>query len=78
MVQVIKDGNGVNSGVYIPMSDWNELVRKHDDLKALVNIEQDDRKKVKLSDLIGKLSDKTAADMLKYVEASRNEWEDHQ
>ncbi len=73
-LQVIQDGQGKNTGVFVPMSDWDLIVKKHEDLKVLVNTEP--TPKVKLSDLAGKLSSETAEALQKYVAESRNEWEE--
>ena len=75
-LQLIKDGNGKNTGVFIPMSDWDIITQTHEDLKGLVSIEPVPKKK--LSELAGTLSKETAEVMLKYVEESRNEWEQRQ
>lgn len=60
-LQVIQDGYGNNTGVFVPINDWNEIVQKHHDLKILVNIEP--AIKPKLSDLAGKLSHETTIEM---------------
>ncbi len=73
-LQVIQDGQGKAAGVFVPMNDWNTIVLKHEDLKALVKL--DDSPKTKLSELAGKLSGETAEAMNTYVEAGRNEWEE--
>jgi hypothetical protein len=73
-VQVLQDGHGQNTGVFIPMNDWQAIVQKHEDLKALVNIEPEPKKK--LSALAGKLSHETAEAMQKQVSQSRDEWEE--
>ncbi|HUM53371.1 MAG TPA: hypothetical protein PK431_16225 [Chitinophagales bacterium] len=72
-LQIIQDGQGQNTGVFVPISDWNMIIQKHQDLKALVNI--DPLPKKKLSELAGKLSHETAEAMQKQVSESRNEWE---
>lgn len=74
-LQVIQDGYGKNTGVFVPISDWNILVQKHEDLKDLVDLEPLPKKK--LSELAGKLSQETAEAMIKSISESRNEWEDH-
>jgi hypothetical protein len=71
-LQIIQDGHGQNTGVFVPMDDWNTIVQKHEDLKALVNIEPTPKRK--LSELAGKLSHETAEAMQKYTAESRNEW----
>lgn len=73
-LQVIQDGFGQNTGIFVPINDWNTIIQKHEDLKALVNIEPVAKKK--LSELAGKLSQETAQAMQKYVAESRNEWEE--
>lgn len=73
-VQVLQDGHGQNTGVFIPMNDWLAIVQKHEDLKALVHIEPEP--KMKLSVLAGKLSRETAEAMQKQVSQSRDEWEE--
>ena len=73
-LQVIQDGYGKNTGVFIPMNDWIVIVQKYEDLKTLVNIEPVAKKK--LSELAGTLSHETAEAMQKYVVESRNEWEE--
>lgn len=73
-LQVIKDGYGNNTGIFVPITDWEAITQKHQDLKDLVNIEPAAKKK--LSQLAGSLSKETADAMLKDVEESRNEWEE--
>jgi hypothetical protein len=72
-LQIIKDGYGNNTGVFVPIKDWDTITQKHQDLKELIVLEPLP-KKIKLSELIGSLSKETADDMLKYVADSRNEW----
>jgi hypothetical protein len=73
-LQVIQDGQGKNTGVFVPINDWEVLIQRHKDLKELVNTESTPKKK--LSELAGSLSHETAEAMLKYVVESRNEWEE--
>jgi hypothetical protein len=73
-LQVIQDGFGKNAGVFVPIKDWKMITQKHQDLKDLVNIEPSSKKK--LSELVGKLSNETAEEMLKQVESGRKEWEE--
>jgi hypothetical protein len=73
-LQIIQDGQGQNTGVFVPINDWNSLVQKHEDLKSLVNIEPTPKRK--LSELAGKLSRETAEAMQKYVAESRSEWDE--
>ena len=73
-LQIIQDSYGRNTGVFVPMNDWNTITQKHEDLKDLVKIAPTPKRK--LSELAGKLSNETAEAMLKYVAESRNEWEE--
>jgi hypothetical protein len=73
-LQVIQDGYGKNTGVFVPINDWNIIIQKHEDLKDLVNIEPAPKKK--LSELAGTLSKETAEAMQKHVAESREEWEE--
>ena len=75
-LQVIQDGYGNNTGIFVPITDWDVIIQKHQDLKALVNLEPSPKKK--LSQLAGKLSNKTTKAMQKHVAESRNEWEKRQ
>ncbi len=36
-VQYISDSNGVPTGVFIPMSDWNKLKEKYNDIETELN-----------------------------------------
>ena len=73
-LQVIQDGHGNNTGVFVPISDWEAITQKHRDLKALIDIEPGPRKK--LSELAGSLSKETAEAMLNYVAEGRREWDE--
>jgi hypothetical protein len=70
-LQLIKDGQGNNTGVFVPMNDWEAITQKHQDLKVLLQVEPLPKKK--LSALAGSLSKKTAGELIAYVEKSRNE-----
>ena len=73
-LQIIKDGYGINTGVFVPINDWEIIIQKHKDLKALIDIDPAPSKK--LSELAGKLSHQTAKEMQKFVTESRYEWAD--
>ncbi len=75
-LQIIKDGYGNNTGIFVPMNDWDTITQKHQDLKALVMLEPATPHKKKLSELAGTLSKQTAEALLKHVEDSRNQWEE--
>lgn len=72
MAQFVKDIEGSNIGVFIPIEEWKVLVAQYNDLNALVKIESSRKKK--LSDFIGMLSDETATEIQRYVRESRDEW----
>lgn len=72
-LQIIKDGYGKDTGVFVPINDWEIIIQKYEDLKALVDIDPSPPKK--LSELAGKLSHQTAKEMQKFVTESRTEWE---
>lgn len=60
----------MDTGVFVPINDWNTIIQKHQNLKELVNIKSMPKKK--LSELTGKLSHQTAIKMQQYVAESRN------
>lgn len=73
-LQILQDGQGNDTGVFIPMSDWQDIIKKHEDLKTLVDIEP--KAKKKLSNLAGKISRETTETLLNSVNESRIAWED--
>lgn len=75
-LQLIKDGSGNDTWVFVPISDWEAITQKHADLKALLPAEPVVPTRKKLSELAGSLPKETAEAMLKYLEESRNEWEE--
>lgn len=72
-LQIIKDSDGNNTGIFVPINDWEAITQKHQDLKELVDIKPTPKKK--LSQLAGSLSKQTAEAMLREVDESRDEWE---
>ena len=75
MIQIIKDSNGDDAGIFIPIRDWEAITQIHKDLRKLTNTEPVAPKR-KLSELAGKMDHATAEEMQKYVVESRNEWEE--
>jgi hypothetical protein len=71
-LQIIQDGYGKNTGIFIPMKDWELIIEKHEDLKYLITQNNPPKR---IADLVGKLSNETAKKMLNYVAESREEWE---
>ena len=73
-LQYITNTSGTHTAVLIPIDEWKLITLKYKDLKALETI--DSKPKKKLSELAGKLSKETADAMLRYVDESRNEWDE--
>ena len=77
-LQYISDYNGKHTAVVIPISEWENIVRKYADLKLL---EQESSKeelvsgKYTMGDFAGVLSPDRADALLKHVEQSRSEWD---
>ncbi len=72
-LQYISDTQGRHTAVVIPIDEWNNLTKKHQDLKLLEKPEHDTEKKP--SDFFGTLSKENGEKMQAYVTESRNEWE---
>jgi hypothetical protein len=70
-IQLLQDGFGNNTGVYIPMNDWKIISQRHVDLQELLVLP---KAKKKISELVGLLSAETADTMIKEVEISRKAW----
>ena len=75
-LQIIQDSYGQNTGVFIPINDWLNIIQKYQDLKSLVNIEPEHKTKTKLSQFAGKISNETAEAMQKYSLESRDDWDE--
>jgi hypothetical protein len=73
-LQAIQDGYGNNTGVFVPINDWDVITQKHPDLKELVTIEPAPKKK--LSELAGTLSKETGEAMLNHVAEGRGKWDE--
>jgi len=74
-LQYISDSSGKHTAVIIPITEWNDITAKHEDLKELTAEPEQNRTKKKPSDFIGTMSNEEAEKFRKYVEESRNEWE---
>ena len=48
-LQVIKDGFGNSTGIFIPISDWELITQRHEDLKLLVPGEIAPRRKLQMN-----------------------------
>ena len=73
-LQYISDTEGKHTAVIISIEEWNNITAKHQDLKSLENPPKQS-KILKPSSFRGAISQKTANDLLLYVEKARTEWE---
>ena len=77
-LQYISDSTGKHTAVVIPISEWENIIRKYADLKLL---EQEPSKektltgKYTMGDFAGILDPDRADVLLKHVEESRSEWD---
>jgi hypothetical protein len=77
-LEYISDYTGKHTAVVIPISEWENIVRKYAELKGL---ELESPKQNALSgnytmgDFAGILTPERADTLLKHVEQSRNEWD---
>jgi hypothetical protein len=77
-LEYISDYTGKHTAVVIPISEWENIVRKYAELKGL---ELESPKQNELSgnytmgDFAGILTSERADALLKHVEQSRNEWD---
>jgi len=77
-LQYISDYTGKHTAVVIPISEWENIVRKYTELKGL---ELESSKQNALSgnytmgDFAGILAPERADALLKHVEQSRSEWD---
>jgi hypothetical protein len=68
-LQYLSDTQGRHTAVIIPIEEWNNLTRIHQDLKDL------EKPKKKPSDFVGCISKETAQKMIIDIEQSRTQWE---
>ncbi|WP_431216972.1 hypothetical protein ACQ86N_21915 [Puia sp. P3] len=77
-LQYISDYTGKHTAVVIPISEWENIVRKYADLKLLEQ-ESSNEKAVSgqytMGDFAGILAPERADALLKHVEQSRSEWD---
>jgi hypothetical protein len=72
-LQYLSDYTGKHTAVVIPIQEWEDIVRKHSDLKALV--QEQPEKKYTFGDFDGILTKEQGEELLRHVEQSRNEWD---
>ena len=73
-LQYISDNSGHHTAVIIPITEWNDITAKYEDLKKLENPGKNLQKR-RPSDFQGCISKETALKMIADIEQSRNEWE---
>ena len=72
-IQYISDNEGNHTAVLIPISEWELITNRHEDLKLM-------EKPIKIngakpSDLAGTLPKEVAEQMQEYIKRSRDEWQ---
>ena len=70
-LQYLLDDSGKTTAVVIPITDWEDITRKHSDLKQLTVLPG---KKKKPSDFAGILTKEEAEKMQKYLTETRKQW----
>lgn len=76
-LQYISDSTGKHTAVVIPISEWENIIRKYAELKGLdvTSSRQGVSDKYTMGDFAGILSPERADALLKNVEKSRGEWD---
>lgn len=72
-LQYISDNEGNHTAVLIPISEWELITSKHQDLKLMEKPSSTNN--VKPSDFAGTLPKDVAERMKEYVKRSRDEWQ---
>ena len=77
-LEYISDYTGKHTAVVIPISEWENIVRKYAELKGL-ELESPRQNalsgKYTMGDFAGILTSERADALLKHVDQSRNEWD---
>jgi len=73
-LQYISDNSGNHTAVIIPITEWNNIIATHEDLKELENRVENTRQR-KPPDFKGCITKETALKMISDIELSRNDWE---
>jgi hypothetical protein len=74
-LQYLKDDNNTTTAVVIPISDWEEITRTHQDINLMIEVKTTNVQKLKPSDFFGTLTKEDGERMQAHVTKSRNEWE---
>jgi hypothetical protein len=78
LLQYLSDNTGKHTAIVIPIAEWEAIVRKHADLKALEQPSATNPavgRRRTLGEFAGAISSEQADSMLKRVEESREEWD---
>ena len=71
-LQYLLDNSGKTTAVVIPITEWEDITRKHSDLKDLTELPD---KKMKPSDFSGILTKDDAEKMQYYLTEARKQWD---
>jgi len=71
-LQYLLDNSGKTTAVVIPISDWEDIISRHSDLKQLTDLPG---KKKKPSDFVGILTKEEAEKMQLSIDESRKQWD---
>ena len=75
-LQYVSDNEGKHTAVLIPIEEWNYIITKHEDLKALEMPKPSGNQKKLSEKYAGKLPAHIADELQNYVTKSRAEWND--
>ncbi len=75
-LQYVSDNEGKHTAVLIPIEEWNYIITKHEDLKALEMPKPSGIQKKLSEKYAGKLPADIADELQNYVTKSRAEWND--
>ncbi len=73
-LQYISDSAGNHTAVLIPITEWELLTRKHEDLKQM-DLPKKDTPIKKASDFAGTMPADIAIAFNKHIEDGRNQWD---
>ncbi|OOQ59288.1 hypothetical protein [Mucilaginibacter pedocola] len=74
-IQYVSDDAGNPTAVLVPITEWNSIAAKHEDVRVLMQESAQPRSKRKPSEFRGILDKEVAKQMMIDIEKDRNEWE---
>lgn len=74
-LQYVKDKNNKTTAVLIPISEWEKIIKTHEDINLMFQAQKHLPKKT-MKDFRGAISDETAKELHEHVMQSRDEWEE--